>query len=207
MQYAIIIIIAYLLGCIPSGLFVGRYFCNIDIRNYGSKNLGTTNMFRILGAKPAIVVLLADMAKGMLAVFFAQYLLNSDFANLLAAIAAILGHNYPIFLGFKGGRGVATGLGVILVLMPKVTIIVFLLWAIIVYLTRYVSLASVVAAMLVPVLAFYFDYSYEYFAFSFVACLFIVLRHKENIHRLLNGTENKIKKGNMQQFKGEGGKK
>lgn len=201
MQYLMIVVVGYLLGCIPSGLIVGKQFCNIDIRNYGSKNIGTTNMFRILGAKPAAVVLLADMAKGIVAVLFAKYLLGTPSAMLLGGIMAIIGHNYPVFLGFKGGRGVATGLGVICVLMPKVTIIVFLVWALIVFFSRYVSLGSIVAATLVPILAVFFHYSWLYCIFSLIAAIFIVVRHKENIDRLRNGTESKIKSGSMNNFK------
>ncbi len=201
MQYFIIAIIGYLLGCIPSGLFIGRWFCNIDIRDYGSKNIGTTNMFRILGPKPAAIVLLLDMGKGMLAVFAASYLDGGVLALLLGGIAAIIGHNYPLFLGFKGGRGVATGLGVILVLMPKVTGVVFTLWAVIVYLTRYVSLGSIIAAALVPILSWYFAYPWQFTFFGGIAALFIILRHKENITRLLNGTESKIKPGSTDNFK------
>ena len=201
MQYLIIAVVGYLLGCIPSGLIVGKLFCNVDIRNYGSKNIGTTNMFRILGPKPAIVVLLADMGKGMLAVFFAQYLIGNANALLLGGIMAIIGHNYPVFLGFKGGRGVATGLGVICVLMPKVTVIVFSVWAIIVFLTRYVSLGSVIAAALVPLLAAYFEYPLQFCIFSFIAAVFIIVRHRENIERLFKGTESKIKPGSMDNFK------
>lgn len=201
MQYLIIAVVGYLLGCIPSGLIVGKFFCNVDIRNYGSKNIGTTNMFRILGPKPAIVVLLADMAKGMLAVFFAQYLVGDTSSLLLGGIVSIVGHNYPVFLGFKGGRGVATGLGVICVLMPKVTLIVFSVWAVIVFITRYVSLGSVVAATLVPILAWYFEYPWLFCLFSLLAAAFIVIRHKENIERLLKGTESKIKSGSMDNFK------
>lgn len=201
MQYLIIAVVGYLLGCIPSGLIVGKFFCNVDIRNYGSKNIGTTNMFRILGPKPAIVVLLADMAKGMLAVFFAQYLVGDTSSLLLGGIMSIVGHNYPVFLGFKGGRGVATGLGVICVLMPKVTLIVFSVWAVIVFITRYVSLGSVVAATLVPILAWYFEYPWLFCLFSLLAAAFIVIRHKENIERLLKGTESKIKSGSMDNFK------
>lgn len=208
MQYLLIAAVGYLLGCIPSGLIVGKQFCGIDIREHGSKNMGTTNMFRTLGAKPAFFVLIADMAKGMLAVTFADYLLANDAnALLLGGIMSIIGHNYPVFLGFKGGRGVATGLGVILVLMPKVTAVVFSVWAIIVFLTRYVSLGSVTAATLVPVFAWYFTYPWQYFYFSVVAALFIVIRHKDNIIRLLNSTESKIKQGNAKDLKNDGEQK
>ena len=201
MDYVLIILVGYLLGGVPSGLFVGRYFCNIDIRDFGSKNIGSTNMFRTLGPKPALIVLLADMLKGILAVGFALYINASEYALLLGGIMAIIGHNYPLFLGFKGGRGVATGLGVILVLVPKVTIIVFLVWLIIVLLTRYVSLGSIIAAFLVPILSWYFNYPTTFIGFGIIAAVFVILRHKENIKRLLSGNENKIKAGSMSQFK------
>ncbi len=201
MEYLFIGIIGYLLGCIPSGLFIGRWFCGIDIREHGSKNIGSTNVFRTLGPKPAALVLLADMAKGMLAVYIGGLFQSGEGALLLGGIAAIMGHNYPVFLGFKGGRGVATGLGVVLVLMPLVTAIVFAIWAAIVYMTRYVSLGSIVAAALVPVLAWSFSYPWQFTIFGGVAALFIIIRHRENIQRLLNGTESKIKSGSMDKFK------
>jgi glycerol-3-phosphate acyltransferase PlsY len=197
MEYVFSIFVGYFLGCIPSGLFVGRYFGNIDIRNYGSKNIGTTNVFRTLGLKPALVVLVLDMGKGIVAVIFAQYFSGENSVLLLGGIAAMLGHNYPVFLHFKGGRGVATGLGVILFLMPKVTVLVFTVWSVIVFLTKYVSLASVVAAFFVPVLAWYFEYPSSFCFFSILAAAFVIIRHKENIVRLLHGNESKIKAGSI----------
>ena len=202
MKYLLVAVIGYFGGCIPSGIIVGKLFCNIDIRDYGSKNMGSTNMFRTMGAKPALIVLLMDIAKGMFAVFFAGYISSHEVnALLFGGIMSILGHNYPFFLGFKGGRGVATGLGVILVLLPKVTVIIFSVWAVIVFFTRYVSLASVTSAALVPIFAWYFEYPWQYFYFSIFAALFIIVRHKENILRLLRGTESKIKQGSMENFK------
>ena len=201
MNYVLIAVLGYLLGCIPSGLLVGRYFCGIDIRNYGSKNLGATNMFRTLGPKPALAVLLADMAKGIAAVLLALLISGGEATLLLGGIAAIAGHSYPVFLGFKGGRGVATGLGVILVLMPKVTVWVFAVWAVIVLITRYVSLASVTAAVLVPILAWLSDYPWQFVLFSLLGAVFVVFRHKENMKRLRTGEETKIKPGSISQFK------
>ena len=207
MQYLAIGLIGYLLGCIPSGLLVGRYFCGIDIRNYGSKNLGATNMFRILGPKPALVVLLADMGKGALAAFIPLCLNGGEAAAVLGGVMSIIGHGYPMFSGFKGGRGVAAGLGVILTLMPKLTLIVFSIWAMVVFITRYVSLASVTAAAFVPLFAWYLEYPWRFFIFSLLAAFFIIARHKENIKRLLIGQETKITPGSVKQFKNAGGQK
>ena len=169
----------------------------IDIREYGSKNIGTTNVFRTVGGKTAIFVLLCDMLKGIAAVALVAYFTNNAMGAMVAAgIGALLGHNYSMFLGFKGGRGVATGLGLILYFMPKVCLASFGVWLILVLLTRYVSLGSVVAAICTPVFAYYFGYPQSLVIFAAVAGGFVVIRHAENIKRLLNGTESKIKQGN-----------
>ena len=186
----------YLLGSFPTGLLIGKWLCNIDIRQYGSKNIGTTNMFRTLGPKAASIVLIGDMGKGMLAVYFANMLADYQLAvSLTGGLAAVLGHNYPVFLGFKGGRGVATAFGVLCLLQPKVIMIVFPVWVMIVYLTRFVSLGSVVAAFIAPIAAWWFDYQLPLILFTFFAAAFVIIRHKENIGRLLSGTETKIKAG------------
>ena len=122
-------------------------------------------------------------------------LVGTPLAMVLGGIAAILGHSASVFLRFKGGKGVATGLGVIAMLMPVVTVIVFFAWLLIVFLTRYVSLGSIVGAALVPVLAFLFDYPTEYTLFGVLAAVLVIVRHHANIGRLLNGTESKIKAG------------
>ena len=165
-------IIAYLLGSIPNGLILCRAIWRIDIREYGSRNIGATNVYRTLGKGPGALVFL-----------------------LLCGIAAILGHSASIFLGFKGGKGVATGLGVIAMLMPALTGIVFLIWLGIVFVTRYVSLGSIVGAALVPVLALFFSYPMEYTLFGVFAAVLVIVRHHANITRLMNGTESKIKAG------------
>ena len=124
-------------------------------------------------------------------------LVGTPFAMIFGGMAAIIGHSLPLFLGFHGGKGVATGLGVIAFLMPKVTIVVFLVWLAIVLVTRYVSLGSIIAAALVPILAWLFSYPIEYFVFGLLAAVLIIVRHKTNIVRLLNGTENHIQAGHM----------
>lgn len=197
MDYLIIMILGYLIGSIPSGLIIGKRLCDTDLRQFGSKNIGATNAFRTLGLWPAIWVFLADAAKGVIAVYLASHVLDTSIALLVGGIAVIAGHNWSIFLNFTGGRGVATALGVIAVLVPTVTILVFLVWAVIVYVTRYVSLASIVAAVLVPMLMWFMNERTEFIYFGLIAALFVVVRHKPNIERLLKGQELKIKLGTM----------
>ncbi|WP_312335103.1 glycerol-3-phosphate 1-O-acyltransferase PlsY [Anaerospora hongkongensis] len=195
MSVGLTILLAYLIGSIPNGLIVGKYMCGVDIRQFGSKNIGATNAYRVLGPWPAFWVFLTDALKGVAGVMMGQWLDGSTIALLAGGIAAMAGHNWSIFLKFKGGRGVATGLGVIAVLVPKVTAIVFIVWALIVYTTRYVSLGSIVAAVLVPLSMWFFNESIEILVFGIVAALFVILRHKPNIERLLKGEELKIKAG------------
>ena len=195
MSVGLTILLAYLIGSIPNGLIVGKYMCGIDIRQFGSKNIGATNAYRVLGPWPAFWVFLTDALKGVAGVMMGQWLDGSTIALLAGGIAAMAGHNWSIFLKFKGGRGVATGLGVIAVLVPKVTAIVFIVWALIVYTTRYVSLGSIVSAVLVPLSMWFFNESIEILVFGIVAALFVILRHKPNIERLLKGEELKIKAG------------
>jgi glycerol-3-phosphate acyltransferase PlsY len=195
MDYWIIIAGSYLIGSIPNGLIIGKSWFGVDLRQFGSNNIGATNAFRVLGPWPAFWVFVTDVTKGVLGVYLGQWLLGTPIALLLGGIAAIAGHNWSIFLGFKGGRGVATGLGVIAVLAPQVTAVIFLIWAVIVYSTRYVSLASIVAAALVPFAMWLFAEKMEVFYFGIVAALFVIIRHRPNIERLLKGEESKIKSG------------
>lgn len=196
-----IFLFSYLVGSIPNGYLVGKIY-GIDIRQFGSKNIGATNIFRVLGPKPAFWVFLTDAAKGVAGVFIGQAVFDLPAAALLGGIGAIAGHNWSVFLGFKGGRGVATALGVIAVLVPKVTVIVFLVWAVIVYITRYVSLGSIIAALVAPPLIWLFGERTEYLYFGVVAAFFVIARHRPNIQRLLKGEELKIKAGSL-----TGGKK
>jgi glycerol-3-phosphate acyltransferase PlsY len=192
-----VIVLGYFVGSIPNGLIIGKNVYNVDLRQFGSKNIGATNAFRVLGAKPAFCVFVSDALKGVIGVAAGQMLIGTPIGLLAGGIAAIAGHNWSFFLNFKGGRGVATGLGVIAMLVPKVTLIVFIVWAVIVYFTRYVSLASIIGAVLVPVLIFFMAKSAELLGFGVLAALFVVVRHKPNIGRLLKGEESKIKMGNM----------
>lgn len=195
MEYLLVIIASYLIGSIPNGLIIGSTFYKTDLRQLGSKNIGATNAYRVLGPWPAFWVFLTDALKGVAGVLIGHYLGHSGLAELAGGIGAISGHNWSVFLGFKGGRGVATGLGVIAILVPNVTLFVFLVWAVIVYFTRYVSLASIVAAALVPISMWLLGVKQEFFYFGIIAALFVIIRHRPNIERLLKGEEPKIKAG------------
>ena len=189
-------VLGHVCGSVPSGLWLVQAFHGIDIRNYGSKNIGTTNVFRIVGPKTAVLVLIADAFKGILAVGIMSYFFHNPLLDVVTALGALLGHNYSLFLGFKGGKGVATALGLLIFMMPKVAVASFGIWLVCVLLTRYVSLGSIMAAIFTPPLAWYLGYPSAYVIFSVIAAFFVVLRHKENIHRLLTGTESKLKPGN-----------
>ncbi len=195
MEYLLIFALSYLVGSIPNGLIVGKLMSGVDIRQFGSKNIGATNVYRILGPWPALGVLITDIAKGVIGVYIGQAIAGTPPAALAGGIAAIAGHNWSLFLGFKGGRGVATALGVIAILMPKVTAIVFIVWAVIVYFTRYVSLGSIVGAFIAPPLVWFFGERPEYLYFAIVAAFFVIVRHRPNIERLLKGQELKVKYG------------
>ena len=186
-------VLGHVCGSVPSGLWLVQAFHGIDIRNYGSKNIGTTNVFRIVGPKTAVLVLIADAFKGILAVGIMSYFFHNPLLDVVTALGALLGHNYSLFLGFKGGKSVATGLGVLSMMMPQVTVMVFLIWFLVVISSGYVSLGSIIAAGLVPILAWLIGYHPAYQVFGLFAAVFVIYRHKSNIERLRNGTESKIK--------------
>ena len=193
--------VGHLFGSIPCGLWIVQALHGIDIREYGSKNIGTTNVFRTVGGKTAALVMAADMLKGILAVALMNYMFHNHMLNVVTALGAVLGHSYSLFLGLKGGKGVATGLGLLLYLMPQACIFSFGVWLVIVLVTRYVSLGSIVAAICTPIFAWYFEYPVSYIGLAAMCGFFIVIRHIENIKRLLNGTESKIKQGKAEDLK------
>ena len=185
-------VLAYLVGSIPSGLILGKLFWHTDLRKYGSHNIGATNAWRTLGKVPGIIVFLADSLKGQAGVLLGLSLVGTPLAAVIGGLLAIVGHSFSLFLRFHGGKGVATSLGVLTMLMGNVTLIVFALWFTIVYMTRYVSLGSVVAGVLTPILAALFAYPMEYIVFTVIAAFLVIVRHHETIKRLMDGTENKI---------------
>lgn len=190
-------IIAYFLGSIPSGVWIGKIAKNIDIREHGSKNSGATNAYRILGAKYGMMVLFADAFKGFLAVSLASAGGLSANSVSLVALVVILGHSLSCFLAFRGGKGVATSLGVFLFLQPKITLVLVLVFIGIVWLTRYISLGSIVAAFLFPIFTLISeirkeDTSWLLILITILLGAFVIYRHRSNITRLLEGRENKF---------------
>lgn len=188
--FLVLLIGSYLLGSIPFGYLVSKGK-NVNIREIGSGNIGATNVYRALGMKWAVLVGLLDLAKGAIPTLLAIFFLDSEVLILAVGIAAIAGHNWPVFLGFKGGRGVATTGGVVLVLMPLITLIAVLIWVVLVKTTRYVSLGSVAVAVVYPVMAFFLEPRANFIFILFLAAV-IIFQHRPNIKRLLAGEENKV---------------
>lgn len=195
-------VLAYLLGSIPSSVWIGKAFYDIDVRDYGSGNAGASNTFRILGVKPGIVVLLMDVLKGLLAggLVYLQheynpYTTHFQWVNLKLVYGglAVLGHLYPIFAEFKGGKGIATLFGMILAIHWLSAVGIAAIFLIILFSTRFVSLSSITAAISFPVsllVVFQYDNPY-YIAFGIGAAILVLLTHKKNIKRLLTGAESK----------------
>ena len=184
---------SYLVGSIPSGLILGKAIWNTDLREHGSHNIGATNAWRTIGKQAGVLIFLCDLLKGVFGVWLGGALSGIPLALVLGGVFAIVGHSWSLFLRFKGGKGVATGLGVILSLMPIPALLIFAIWFVIVKITGYVSLGSIVGAALVPIFAWLFGEPCETIGFGFIAAIFVIYRHKENIQRLLSGTETKIK--------------
>ncbi|MFH1859712.1 MAG: glycerol-3-phosphate 1-O-acyltransferase PlsY [bacterium] len=192
---AIFCLISYLIGSIPTGYWVGLMVKRIDIRTVGSKNIGATNVFRILGRKYGILVLVIDILKGVIPVIGARIYFPHEFQIIwiLIGMSAICGHTWTIFLRFKGGKGVATSLGVFLGLAPIPVLIVIPVFAAIVYFTRFVSLGSIVASLLLSPLVWIFaPKSLPLLIFCIAMTVLIILRHIPNIKRLIKGEENKL---------------
>lgn len=201
MKELFLIIAAYFIGSIPTALIVSRAFFNIDIRDYGSGNMGATNTFRILGSKFGTIVMVGDMVKGMLAVslynLLPYYLTNElDRTNLMIGLglAAVVGHIYPVWAQFKGGKGVATLFGMVLAIQPVVAISCVGVFLIVLFLTRYVSLSSIIAGIALPicVLWIYNEKEIFYRVFAITVAALIILTHQKNITRLLKGSEGRV---------------
>lgn len=193
MNQAIALVAAYLLGSIPFALIAGR-LNGVDLRTVGSGNLGATNVFRTLGRSWGIAVMILDIAKGAAAVLLAEALTSNPWP-LAAGALAILGHVFPVWTRFKGGKGVAVGAGALIGLVPAASGIILVIWVLLVVTTRYVSVASIVAALAAAPLAWAFGAPWSYVAFIALAALFVILKHRENIVRLFRGTENRIQLG------------
>lgn len=190
--YIVFIIASYLIGSIPTGIVISRFMGKGDPRKSGSGNIGATNVGRTSGKLAGILTLLGDVLKGGIPVFLAFQFYHESLFVSLVGLAAFLGHIFPVYLGFKGGKGVATGLGVMVVICPIATLLSAVVFAVVAYLKRYVSLASMLAAAMLPVFMSFFPRGRNYVGMGVVVAVLIIWKHKDNIKRLVAGTENRI---------------
>ena len=187
-------VFAYLVGSISTGVVLSKVFGKGNLQKEGSQNIGATNVSRLMGIKWGVLTLLGDMLKGMLVVWIGRMAFGGEnaptfFLVCLMALAVFLGHLFPVFLSFKGGKGVATALGIFILLGPKAILAALLIFILVVYLGKYISLGSIVAAGLFPVLLILFNYDRYAVLLSIIIVVAIILKHKENIHRLIKGEE------------------
>jgi glycerol-3-phosphate acyltransferase PlsY len=201
MNELLLIILAYLIGSIPTSVWVSRRFFGIDIRDYGSGNAGATNTYRVLGAKWGTLVMIVDMLKGIIAtslyILLTHYMHDEwDRTNLMVGLglAAVIGHIFPLWAGFRGGKGVATLFGMIVAIQPLVAVCCVGVFMLVLYLTRFVSLSSILAGIsfAVFILFIFNDDVTLYRVFSVAVALMVILTHQKNINRIINGTESKV---------------
>ena len=206
--YIIMAIIAYLIGSINFSIIISKKMAGFDVREKGSGNAGTTNMLRSVGKKAAAITLVCDILKGVVSIVIAIIIgnisknLDKELLLQIAGIAVVLGHTFPIFFGFKGGKGVATSLGVLLMSNWQIGLICLIFALVLMALTRMVSLGSCAAAVLFPVLTLFINQHYTvltegkngnvYFVYSVILAIIVLYNHRENIKRILSGTENKL---------------
>ncbi len=194
MQVIISILLSYLIGSIPSGFLLTKYVMKTDVRKYGSGNIGATNVARVMGLKSGVLVAVFDILKGFIGVLIGQLIIG-DAASvyiLLVAVAAIAGHDWSIFMGFSGGKGVATTFGVILKLYPLAFLAYALIWLVLVMTTRYVSLGSIIGSISLPFVIYFNGFPTAHIIFGALLSLFVMYTHRANIKRLLNGEENRM---------------
>ena len=201
MKELVLIIVSYLIGSIPTALLISKRFFGIDIRDYGSGNMGATNTFRVLGSRYGTMVMVIDILKGMAAVMlynFLPFYLNHELerTNLMLGLglAAVAGHIFPVFAGFRGGKGVATLLGMVLAIQPVIAASCIGIFALVLYLTRYVSLSSILAAIALPICVLWIWNENEvlYRVFALIVAILVIATHQKNIGRILRGVESRI---------------
>ena len=201
MNEPILILIAYLIGSIPTSVWISKAIFNIDIRDYGSGNPGATNTFRVLGSKWGSIVMIVDVTKGIIATslyIFIPYYLTNELARtnfmIVLGMASVIGHIFPIWAGFRGGKGVATILGMALAIQPIVALLCLLVFLFTLITTRFVSLSSLIAgvAFMVLILFIFNEKETMYRYFAIIVAFMVIITHQKNISRLLNGTENKV---------------
>lgn len=189
---ALLALLGYLIGSIPSGLLLGRFIGGIDVRRQGSGNIGSANVYRSAGRLPAALTLIADLLKGALPVILAQALGLPAWAAMLAGLCAVIGHNWSAYLKGRGGKGIATSLGVLAALAPLVALIATLVWLAVLKFSRYASLASLGMLVAATILLALFSYSPRYWLFGLVLLGLALVRHRANLRRLLAGNELKL---------------
>lgn len=200
----VLMTMAYILGSIPNAVWIGKAFKGIDVREHGSKNAGSTNAARVLGAKLGIFTLVLDISKGAIPVFLTLLLKAQSLENMLGisgidavlvGICAIVGHSFSIFMKFKGGKAVATTVGVFIVIVPKALLLAAVVFFTVFALTRYVSLSSITGAASLPILVYLLYRDIPYTVFAGIVAFLIIIRHRSNISKLIKGEESKFKIG------------
>jgi acyl phosphate:glycerol-3-phosphate acyltransferase len=189
-KYVFLVFVAFILGSIPFGIIVAKAK-GVDLKKVGSRNIGATNVLRSLGKWPALLTLLGDVIKGTAAVAIGKYFGVGIVYQGLIGFAAILGHNFSIFLGFRGGKGVATSMGVLSIYSPKTALFTLVIWLVVVMFTRYSSLGALVSFGLLPFSILFFDGRSKLFT-AILITVFIFIRHRDNIQRLIKGTERRM---------------
>ncbi|MEI8052821.1 MAG: glycerol-3-phosphate 1-O-acyltransferase PlsY [Bacteroidota bacterium] len=201
MKELLLIILAYLIGSVPTALLISKKFFGIDIREYGSGNMGATNAFRILGPKYGIIIMVLDILKGLIAVglfYFLPYYLTNELerTNFMMGLglAAVLGHIFPVFANFKGGKGVATLLGMLIAVQPVVAVCCAGVFFVVLFITRYVSLSSILGAIMLPISVIWIwnEHEWSYRIFALLVAFMVIITHQKNIVRLLNGVERRM---------------
>ncbi|MDI9484370.1 MAG: glycerol-3-phosphate 1-O-acyltransferase PlsY [Bacillota bacterium] len=189
MKHILILAASYLLGSIPFGLLIAKWWAKVDVRQHGSGNIGMTNVLRTTGAFCAALTLIGDMGKGMAAVLIARHFAGGGTFPLVAGLAAVFGHNWPIFLRFKGGKGVATIAGLLVAYKPWVAGVLVVIWLAVLIASRYISLASIVVAVCLPLVLAIFGTQAAELLLALIMAAVTVFRHRSNIERLRTGTE------------------
>lgn len=189
MNYVLISLVSYLLGSIPFGLLVGKWWAKVDVRKHGSGNIGMTNVLRTAGWFCALLTLIGDMGKGMLAVVLAKTFGSDGTFALIAGILAVIGHNWPVFLRFRGGKGIATIAGVLVAYQPAVAAVLVVIWVAVLLVFRYISLASIVVAFCLPIVLLLFRVDPVEVGLAVIVAAFTIFKHRSNIDRLRKGTE------------------
>lgn len=188
----LVLIAAYLLGSLPFGYILSKLLLKTDIRNYGSGNIGATNVLRVMGWWAALPVFILDLAKGLLAVLLAKTVSDLPAVYLGAGLLAMIGHSYPVFLKFKGGKAAATGIGVLIAISGWAVLVMLVAAALVIAVSRYVSVGSIVGAVMVPFAFWLLGYDLLHILFGALMALLVVIRHHENIRRLIEGRESKL---------------